>query len=103
MAFRQGVLVVPCLNGLSAYSIRPALKLHREWRNHDVNYGASPVIGGGAVWAVDDSLLYQIDPSDGSTVTTIGIGDTPHFATPTLHGSLVLVGTLTGITAVSTS
>jgi outer membrane protein assembly factor BamB len=103
MAYRQNVLFVPCLHGLSAYRVHPSAHLHREWRNRDVNYGAAPVIGGGAVWAIDDNLLYQLDPNDGDTVATLDVGDTPHFATPTLHGSLVLVGTTSGITAVATN
>jgi hypothetical protein len=31
------------------------------------------------------------------------LGECPHFATPTLHRSLVLVGTMAGVTAVRTS
>jgi hypothetical protein len=103
MAYHAGVVYVPCLGGLSAYRIHPSPHLHQIWQNPAVQYGAAPVVGGGAVWAVYDSKLFELDPTDGSTVATIDLGACPHFATPTLHGSLALVGTMDGITAVTTS
>lgn len=104
MAFRSATLYIPCLDGLSAYKLTSGPTLTRVWQNTAVQYGAAPVIGGGAIWAVYDNALFQLDPADGTTVTSIGLGAiTPHFATPTLHGSLVLVGTVDGVTAVSTS
>jgi putative pyrroloquinoline-quinone binding quinoprotein len=101
-AYRGGVVYVPCLGGLTAYRVHSSPHLAPLWQNTAVQYGAAPVIGGGAVWAVYAGKLFQLDPSDGSTVTSIGLGKCPHFATPTLHGSLVLVGTLRGVTAVNT-
>ena len=103
MAYHDGIIYVPCQSGISAYQIHSGPGLTRIWQNTDAGYGAAPVLGGGAVWAVYNSQLLQIDPTDGSTVTSIGLGASPHFATPTLHGSLVLVGTMNGVTAVSTS
>ena len=103
MAFHSRVIYVPCVTGLSAYEVRAGPTLHKLWQNSDAEYGAAPVLGGGAVWAVYNGRLVQINPADGTTVTSIDVGTAPHFATPTLHGSLVLVGTLTGLTAVRTS
>lgn len=104
MAFRAATLYIPCLGGLAAYNVVQGPALTRLWANSDVQYGAAPVLGGGAVWAVYDNTLFQLNPADGMEVASIGLGaTTPHFATPTLHGSLVLVGTVDGITAVSTS
>jgi hypothetical protein len=102
MAYRAGVLFVPCSSGLSGYRIVKGPGLHKVWVNSDTGYGGSPVVGGGAVWAVNAGRLIQINRFTGATVTTIGIGTTPHFATPTLHGTLVLVGTMNGVTAVRT-
>lgn len=102
-AVRAGTIYVPCVNGVTAVEVAAGPSLHIAWRNTDTGYGASPVLGGGAVWAIDTGRLLQIDPSNGNTVTSIAIGECPHFATPTLHGSLVIVGTLDGVTAVNTS
>jgi outer membrane protein assembly factor BamB len=102
MAYHAGVVYVPCISGLSAYRIVRTPDLRRIWQNTGVGYGAAPVVGGGAVWGVDTGRLYQINPSDGSTVTSIAVGTCPHFATPTLHRSLVLVGTMNGVAAVRT-
>lgn len=103
LAFHAGVIYLPCLNGLSAVQVQSGPTLTKVWTNSAIQYGASPVMGGGAIWAIYDGTLFEVDPSDGSTVTTISVGSSPHFATPTLHGSLVLVGTTTGVTAVTTS
>jgi outer membrane protein assembly factor BamB len=102
MAFLRGVIYVPCREGVTAYTIKPGPKIVRLWRNPDTGYGSAPVIGGGAVWAIAGGTLYQIAPGTGRTVTSIAIGTNPHFATPTLHGDLVLAGTMTGVTAVQT-
>jgi hypothetical protein len=102
MAYRAGVLFIPCSSGLSAYRVVHGPALHKVWTNSGVGYGASPVVGGGAVWAVSDGRLMQLNRATGHTITSLSVGSTPHFATPTLHGSLVLVGTLTGVTAVGT-
>jgi hypothetical protein len=103
MAYFRKVIYVPCLGGMSAYTIRPGPKIKKLWQTRATGYGAAPVIGGGALWSAYEATLLQLDPSDGSTVSSIAIGDLPHFATPTLHGSLVLIGTLDGLTAVSTA
>ncbi len=102
-AFHAGVLFVPCQTGMHAYTIQAGPTFSQLWETSATGYGADPVVGGGAVWAVSDGVLLQLDPATGHTVTSITVGTAPHFATPTLHGSLVLVGTLTGLTAVRTS
>ncbi len=102
MAFHAGVIYVPCDPGLTAYTIEPGPTIKRVWRNHDTGYGSDPVMGGGAVWAVNDGTLHQIDPQSGATVTSIAVGANGHFATPALHDDLVLVPTLAGVTAIRT-
>jgi outer membrane protein assembly factor BamB len=101
-AHSNGRLFGPCTDGMRAYTIKAGPRFEMEWHSDATGYGSAPVTGGGAVWAVDDGKLVQLDPATGRTVATIAVGDNPHFATPTLHGSLVLVGTLSGVTAVST-
>ncbi|MBA2559391.1 MAG: PQQ-binding-like beta-propeller repeat protein [Propionibacteriales bacterium] len=65
--------------------------------------GAPPVPSGGAQWTVKGGRLLQLRPRTGRTVATVSVGQTPPLAMPTLHASLVLVGTLSGVTAVRMS
>jgi polyvinyl alcohol dehydrogenase (cytochrome) len=52
---------------------------------------------------VDDAagVLYAVDPAIGKPRGRIGIGATPHFASPTLAGNRAYVGTLSGIVAIN--
>jgi len=66
----------------------------------------SPVIGGSALWAASSStgVLYELAPKTGRIRQVIrlpGGQQLPHFVSPTLSGRLVLVGTMTGVVAVS--
>jgi outer membrane protein assembly factor BamB len=102
-AFRAGTIYVPCVDGMRAVRIRPGPSLQVVWHSTDTGFGSSPVLGGGALWAVNEGRLIQLMPQTGHTVASVNVGESPHFATPTLHGSLVLVGTVDGVTAVRTS
>jgi outer membrane protein assembly factor BamB len=102
-AFHGGTIYVPCVDGMQAVRIRPGPSLQVVWQSTATGFGSSPVLGGGALWAVNEGRLIQLEPRTGRMVTSIKIGECPHFATPTLHRSLVLVGTLTGVTAVRAS
>lgn len=102
-AYHARTIFVPCSEGLTAVRIRPGPHLHVRWRNSAATFGAAPVVGGGAVWAVSDGRLLRINRRIGRTVRAFRIGPAPHFATPTLHGHLVLVGTMRGVRAISTS
>jgi hypothetical protein len=62
------------------------------------------VLGGGAVWVAspDTGVLYELAPSTGRVRQHIKIArQLPHFVSPALSGGLVLVGTLTGVSAIS--
>jgi outer membrane protein assembly factor BamB len=102
-AFRGGTIYVPCVDGMRAVRIRRGPSLRVVWHSSATGFGSSPVLGGGALWAVNEGRLVQLGPKTGHLVTSMKIGECPHFATPTLHRSLVLVGTMAGVTAVRTS
>lgn len=96
------VVYVPCFTGLAAVGTAGS-KVTVLWRGPADGSG-SPVVGGGAVWvpAPASGLLYELDPATGVIRQQIKVaGALPHFASPSLAGRLVLIGTTTGVTAVS--
>jgi outer membrane protein assembly factor BamB len=96
---------VPCSDsGDAAVRISSGGKLSVLWRAAGSIHG-SPVIGGGRVWALDQQggVLFALDPATGKIREQIDVGATSRFATPALSGNRVLVGTLTGLTVVTTS
>jgi hypothetical protein len=103
-AYFDSRIYVSCKDAMQAYALRQGPRIKRLWRDKDLGYGAAPVIGGGAVWAAFQSHIWQVDPATGKTVSTAPTGALlPHFATPTLHDNLVVVGTMEGVSAASTS
>jgi polyvinyl alcohol dehydrogenase (cytochrome) len=94
---------VPCTgSGLTAVSTTRT-KIRVRWHGPSGAWG-SPVIGGGAVWVADwnSGTLYQLAARTGKVRHQITLGGPlPHFASPSLSGGLVLVGTMTGVTAVA--
>jgi outer membrane protein assembly factor BamB len=95
---------VPCTDGLRAVRIDSAGTMHVSWHTAS-SISGSPVIGGGRVWSIDAGagVLHALSPSTGKPLQQISVGVTSRFATPSIYGKYVLVGTLTGFTVVSTS
>jgi outer membrane protein assembly factor BamB len=99
---RGSVAYIPCAEGGMAAVDTAGGRLRVLWRG-PASAAGSPVIGGGAVWVtgIDSGTLYELDPSTGQVRQQIGLGSAlPHFASPSLSGDLVFVGTLSGVTAV---
>lgn len=100
---------VPCQDqGLTAVSTA-GQRVVVIWRAPG-GIDGSPVIGGSALWAASSSagVLYELAPKTGQITQQIrlplGAGggqQLPHFVSPTLSGRLVLIGTMTGVVAVS--
>ena len=95
------VAYVPCTDGTRAVRVDPAGHISVLW-HAPVATNGSPVVGGGAVWAVTypGGTLYALDPGTGAVRQQIAIGRAPNFASPTLAGGRVLVGTTTGVVAI---
>jgi outer membrane protein assembly factor BamB len=96
------VAYLPCESGGMAAVDTAGGRLRVLWRGPAGAEG-SPVTGGGAVWVPDwnTGTLYELDQGTGRVRYQVGLGGPlPHFASPSLSGSLVLVGTMTGVTAV---
>jgi outer membrane protein assembly factor BamB len=99
------VVYLPCSDsGDVAVRIDRAGTLHVLWRAAGSIHG-SPVVGGGRVWALDQSagVLYSLDPKTGKGAARVGVGVSSRFATPAISGRDVLVPTLAGLTVVQTS
>ena len=99
---RGAVAYLPCESGGMAAVDTSGGRLRVLWRGPAAAQG-SPVTGGGAVWVADwnSGTLYELSEATGQVRQQIGLGSPlPHFASPSLSGNLVLVGTMTGVTAV---
>jgi outer membrane protein assembly factor BamB len=102
-AVRGTVAYVPCAGGGMAAVDTADRRIRVLWRGPESAAG-SPVLGGGAVWVTDwdAGVLYQLDPANGHVREQIGLGSPlPHFASPSLAGPLVLIGTMNGVVAIS--
>jgi outer membrane protein assembly factor BamB len=97
------VAYVPCADGGLAAVDTAGRRLRIRWRGPATAAG-SPVLGGGAVWVadLDAGILYQLSPDTGQVRQEIRLGaPLPHFASPSLSGPLVLIGTMHGVVAVT--
>jgi polyvinyl alcohol dehydrogenase (cytochrome) len=93
---------VPCISGLAAVNTARG-RVRVTWRGPAGVWG-SPVLGGGAVWVASPStgVLYELAPRTGRVREKIKIArQLPDFVSPSLSGGLVLVGTMTGVSAIS--
>lgn len=102
-AYADGVVYVPCTNGIRALRVNGAT-MTPSW---SAKPAGSPVVAGGVVLAVDagSGTLHALDLASGATKAKVSLGDsTTRFATPavgddghvyvgTTHGSLVIVAT----------
>ena len=102
-AVANTTVIVPCAGGGPAAVSTSNTTLRVLWRGPAAADG-SPVIGGGAVWVTNTSagVLYELNARTGATMHQIRVGsELAHFASPTLAGRVVLVGTLHGVVAVT--
>ncbi len=102
-AVAGAVAYVPCGSGGLAAVAVSAAGIRVLWRGPSSADG-SPVVGGGAVWVTDNSagVLFELSPASGAVMHKLPLGSPlPHFASPSLSGRLVLIGTLHGVLAVA--
>lgn len=96
-------LFVPCTDGLRVFQVGPGVSLKQLWHASSRASG-SPVVGGHTVYSLNpDGTLYALDVANGNERTHLSVGAVSRFATPTLSGSQIFVGTYTGIVAVTIS
>jgi outer membrane protein assembly factor BamB len=96
------VVYAPCTDGLRQVRITATGGLRPGWRAPPAVAG-SPVVGGGVVWALakSEGTLYALDEADGAVRGSWSVGAVSRFASPTLAGSIVLVPTMHGVTAIA--
>jgi outer membrane protein assembly factor BamB len=95
-------IFIPCADGLLQVTIGNDASINRGWKaSSDVS--GSPIIGGRTVYSMGSGTLYAFNSENGAVRATVHIGDTSRFATPTLSGMHVFVGTMTGIVAATIS
>lgn len=95
------VVFIPCTNGVLQLTISGST-MKRGWQATGKIHG-SPIIGGHTVYSLGGATLYALDSQTGTVQAQVDVGDTSRFATPTLAGSFIFVGTMSGISAVTLS
>ena len=100
-AVAGNTVYVPCQDGVRAVAVDGTGRISVRWKAA-VPAAGSPVLGGGAVWVVDydGGDMYALDAGSGTVRAKVRIGTCPHFASPTLVGDRVYVGTMSGVVAV---
>ncbi len=97
-------LFVPCTGGVRQVTVGSGATMTLGWQAPSQVAG-SPVVGGHTVYSLDASngTLYALDSTNGEVRTSIATGQTSRFATPTLAGSQIFVGTMNGVVAIALS
>ncbi len=93
------IIIVPCDDGIRAVQVGSGPSLSKLWQ---AQVTGSPIIGGSTVYSLDPGgTLFALDIDNGNVRASVSVGATSRFATPTLSGTHIFVGTLNGVTAVS--
>jgi len=95
-------LYLPCANGVQEISVARLGSFAVGWQT-TTGADGPPVLGGSCVWSLDTSsgVLFALSQQTGAAVAQLAVGPVPHFASPTLIGSVAVVGTDSGLVAVS--
>jgi outer membrane protein assembly factor BamB len=95
MAYDAGAAFLPCTDGVLRVDIS-GQTLVKRWK---VAPSGSPVVGGGAVWILDQSsgVLDVFNEASGAPITSAPVGPLTRFASPVLVGTRALVGTTSAV------
>jgi outer membrane protein assembly factor BamB len=89
---------LPCTDGVREVKVESG-KMTVGWQASGVP--GSPVIGGHTLYAMKSGgALVALDVDSGQQRASVDIGETTRFATPTIYGDAIFVGTVAGITTV---
>ncbi len=100
-AVSGAVAYLPCDDGLRAVSVS-GNTMTIAW--HAGGLTGPPVYAAGTIYTTDGSgAVYALNAATGASLGHISVGSLPHFASPSLSGGTVLIGTTSGVTAVGLS
>jgi outer membrane protein assembly factor BamB len=89
---------LPCTDGVREVKVESG-KMTLGWQASGVP--GSPVIGGHTLYAMKSGgALVALDVDSGQQRASVDIGETTRFASPTIYGDAIFVGTTAGVTAV---
>jgi outer membrane protein assembly factor BamB len=92
-------IFIPCTDGVRQITVDASGQMHQGWHASGGIVG-SPVVGGHTVYSLSNGMIYALNMDTGQVVTELPVGQANRFATPTIAGTSIFVGTLAGITAV---
>ena len=96
-------LLVPCTDGLRAFQVGPGARLKELWHASS-GVDGSPIVGGHTVYSLNPGgTLYALSIASGNERARLSVGAVTRFATPTLSGNQIFVGTYTGVVAITIS
>ncbi len=91
-------IYVPCTDGVLQLTVDTKGQMHRGWQAGNVV--GSPVVGGNTLYCLSNDTLYALNRTNGHLIASLNVGTVNRFATPTISGTTVFVGTYAGIVAV---
>lgn len=92
-------IYIPCTSGVLQITVDANGQMHQGWQASGSIIG-SPVVGGNTLYSISNSTLYALNRTNGQVIASLHVGQATRFATPTISGSTVFVGTYAGIVAV---
>jgi outer membrane protein assembly factor BamB len=94
---------VPCDDGIRQVQVGSGASFTVGWHAPG-NVTSSPVVGGHTVYSLDPAgTLYALDAESGTVRTKLSIERVSRFTSPTLSGSNIFVGTMSGVVAITVS
>lgn len=102
-AWSGTTIYVPCTDGVYALSVS-STSIRILWHVRRPAM-ASPIIAGGAVWAIDVSsgVLYALNPSTGDELFSANLGKVQHFSTPAAIEGFVVAPAARSVVAITTA
>lgn len=92
-------IFAPCTDGVRQITVDASGKMHQGWQAS--NIVGSPVVGGHTVYCLSNGTVYALNMDNGQVVTSVSVGSANRFATPTISGTSIFVGTLAGIITIN--
>ena len=93
-------IFVPCIDGVRQVSVDANGNMHLGWQAAKGIF-ASPIVGGHTVYSHSNDTLFALNMDTGQVIASLNMGLLNRFVTPTIAGSSIFIGTLTGITAIN--